>query len=353
MTRAVESEWGWRDAVTVTMQDVARVAGVSAKTVSNVLSGYPHVREGTRERVLAAVESLGYQMNFAARNLRSGRTGMIMLALPELSLPYFAELADSVIDAARQEGLTVLVERTDATRERELAILSGAPLRMVDGLIFSPLALGPDDVDALHVEFPMVLLGDRIFNGPVDHVTMANVEGGRAATDHLLSLGRQRIAVIGTHQGELVGSGPLRVEGYASALTAAGLEMRPELLVQAAAWHRATGAAAAQRLLDSKVSFDAVFALNDALALGSMYALQRRGIRIPEDVAVMGFDNVDDGAYSTPSLSTIDPGREQIARSAVKLLVRRIETSEVDPTHIELAPPVSVVARESTGVASA
>jgi DNA-binding LacI/PurR family transcriptional regulator len=332
----------------VTMQDVARAAGVSAKTVSNVLGDYPYVREETRARVMAAVQSLGYQMNFAARNLRSGRTGLLMLALPELSLPYFAELADAVIDEARREGYTVLVERTGATRAGELDLLSGGRLRMVDGLIFSPLALGPGDVDALRVDFPMVLLGERIFDGPVDHVTMANVDGGALATRHLLSLGRRRIAVVGVHRGEDMGSGPLRLRGYAAALADVGLEVDPELLVEAGYWHRSTGAQATHRLIDSGVDFDAVFALNDALALGVLYALQRRGLRVPEDVAVIGFDNVDDGIYSTPSLSTVDPDRLQIARTAVALLLRQIAGDAGLEGRIELAPPVRLQIREST-----
>jgi len=332
----------------VTMQDVARAAGVSAKTVSNVLGDYSHVRPETRARVMAAVRSLGYQMNFAARNLRSGRTGMIMLALPELSLPYFAELADSVIDTARREGYTVLVERTDGTRDGELDVLSGGRIRMVDGLIFSPLALGPNDVAALRVDFPMVLLGERIFDGPVDHVTMANVDGGAAATRHLLALGRRRIAVLGVHEGEAVGSGPLRVAGFTDALAEVGLEPHPERMLEGGYWHRATGAQATHRLIDSGAPFDAVFALNDTLALGAMYALQRRGLRIPEDVAVIGFDNIDDGAYSTPSLSTVDPGRQQIAHKAVNLLLRRIEQPSGSDGRVQVAPAVDVVVREST-----
>ncbi len=332
----------------VTMQDVARAAGVSAKTVSNVLGDYPYVREETRARVMAAVSDLGYQMNFAARNLKSGRTGLIMLALPELSLPYFAELADAVIDAARGEGYTVLVERTGATREGELAVLGGGRLRMVDGLIFSPLALGPEDAGVLAVDFPVVLLGERIFAGPVDHVTMANESGAEQATRHLLAAGRRRIAVIGVHSGEAMGSGPLRLRGYAAALGRAGLTVDPELLVEAGEWHRETGAQAMHRLIDSGVGFDAVFALNDALALGAMYVLQRRGFAVPGDVAVIGFDNVDDGAFSTPSLSTIDPDRRHIARTAVSLLLRRIAGDDSLAEPVEIAPPVTLVVREST-----
>lgn len=307
-----------------TMHDVARLAGVSIKTVSNVVNGYPHVRESTRARVLAAIEELDYQLNVAARNLRTGRTGIIALALPELGLPYFAELADSVINAADAQGLTVLIEQTGGRRTRELEVLSGARRHLTDGLIFSPLALGPGDESLLEVDFPVVLLGERMFLESVDHVTMHNVDAARAATAYLLGLGRRRIAVLGVHPGEVVGSASLRLEGYRRALAEAGLEVDESLLGSVGPWHRAAGAESMAALLDSGATPDAVFALNDALALGAMHELQVRGIRIPEDVAVIGFDAVDEGEYANPSLTTVDPGREQIALTAVRMLSERM-----------------------------
>jgi DNA-binding LacI/PurR family transcriptional regulator len=307
-----------------TMHDVAQRAGVSVKTVSNVVNGYPHIRESTRARVLAAIEALDYQLNVAARNLRTGRTGIIALALPELSLPYFAELADSVIQAADAIGLTVLIEQTGSRRERELEVLSGARRHLTDGLLFSPLALGADDEALLDVDFPVVLLGERLFPETVDHVTMQNVEGARAATEHLLGLGRRRVAVVGVHPGEVVGSAGLRLRGYREALEAAGLPFDERLLGEAGLWHRSTGASATARLLDSGAEPDAVFAMNDAMALGVLHELQVRGVRVPDDVAVIGFDAVDEGEYSNPSLSTVDPGREQIAETAVRLLAAQI-----------------------------
>ncbi len=141
------------------MHDVAQRAGVSIKTVSNVVNGYPYIRPGTRERVERAIDELGYRLNVSARNLRARRTGMIALAVPELSLPYFAELADSVIRAADELGFTVLIEQTGASRDRELEVLSGRRRHLTDGLIFSPLALGTDDLDLFTVDFPLVLLG--------------------------------------------------------------------------------------------------------------------------------------------------------------------------------------------------
>lgn len=328
----------------VTMHDVAHRAGVSIKTVSNVVNDYPHVRAETRRRVQEAIDSLGYRLNTTARNLRQGRTGMIGLALPELSLPYFAELADSVMRAAEDRGVVVLLEQTGAQRERELQALDSAQRRLTDGLLFSPLALEPEETERLEVDYPMVLLGERMF-GPVDHVTMANVEASRAATLHLVERGCRRIAVIGAHPGETMGSARLRFDGYRQALAEAGLPFDPDLVADAGLWHRSTGAAAMTRLLDAGTALDGVFGMNDALALGALHVLHARGVSVPRDVAVMGFDDVDDARYSEPLLSSVAPGREQIARTAVDMLLERIEGSTVAPRRVVAS--FEIVARES------
>jgi DNA-binding LacI/PurR family transcriptional regulator len=284
----------------------------------------------------------------SARTLRTGRTGIIGLAVPELSLPYFAELADSVIRAAENRGLTVLIEQTGAVRERELDVLTGQRRHLTDGLIFSPLALGPADSAALAVDLPMVLLGERIFGGPADHVTMNNVEAARAATHHLLDLGRHRIAVIGSHEGETMGSAALRVQGYRLALEDAGVPFDPALVAEAGLWHRATGAEAMHRLLESGVEIDAVFGLNDALALGALHVLHARRVDVPGQIAVIGFDNIEETGYSSPTLSTVSPGREQIATTAVDLLLSRIDDSEPDRPFVRVIADFEIVGREST-----
>lgn len=332
----------------VTMHDVAARAGVSIKTVSNVVNGYEHIRPTTRARVEQAIVELGYQVNLSARNLRRGRTDLIGLAVPELSLPYFAELADSVIRAAEERGQTVLIEQTGGDRQRELAVLSGSRRHLTDGLIYSPLALGPQDAHLVAVDYPIVLLGERIFGAPVDHVTMNNVEAARAATRHLLDLGRTRIAVIGAHEGEAVGSAALRMEGYRLALADAGLSVDPRLVAEAGLWHRATGAEAMSRLLDSGVELDAVFGLNDALALGALHTLHLRRIDVPGEVAVIGFDDVEETAYASPTLSTVAPGREQIASTAVDLLLARVGRVDPDRPFQRVVADFAVVAREST-----
>ena len=331
-----------------TLHDVARLAGVSIKTVSNVINDYPHIRPATRERVETAIAELGYQPNLSARSLRSGRTGVIALALPELGLSYFAELADAVIQAAERRGLTVTIEHTGGDRDRELEVLRSPRRKLGDGLIFSPLGMSQNDVELTAVGYPLVLLGERIFGGPADHVTMQNVDAARAATEHLLGLGRRRIAVVGAHEGEVIGSAGLRLRGYREALEAAGVPFDPELLGYTALWHRANGATSMQELLARGVEFDAVFGLNDTLALGAMRVLQEAGRRIPDDVAVIGFDDLDEARYSLPSLTTVDPGRVQIARTAVEVLVGRIAGVDTEPRR-EIFADFRIVERESTG----
>lgn len=331
-----------------TLRDVAALAGVSVKTVSNVVNGYQFVKTETRERVRAAIEELGYQPNLAARNLRTGRTGAIGLAVPELSFSYFAELADAVLFAARSRGYVVLVEQTGGDRDAEIELLTGPRVSMLDGMLFSPLGLSSDDAELLQVDYPLVLLGERVFDGPTDHVTMQNIEGAVAATEHLLDLGRRHIAVIGAHVGETVGSAALRLEGYRRALAARGVSFDPALVVYREGWHRTDGAAAAQALLESGHSFDAIFALNDELALGALRALHSAGVAVPEEVAVVGFDNLVEGQFALPSLTTIDPERSVIAERAVAALVERINDADGalgGPRVIEV--PFRLVARES------
>jgi DNA-binding LacI/PurR family transcriptional regulator len=335
--------------MSVTMRDVARVADVSIKTVSNVINDYPFIRPATRQRVLDAIDELHYQPNLSARSLRLGRSGVIGLIIPDLRNVYFAELADAVMRAAKERGLAVLIEQVGGDRESELAVLRGPRSRLVDGVLYSVLALDQSDVGVLEeIDTPMVLLGERIFNGPTDHVTMANVAGAQAATSHLIGMGRRRILALGAHEGEVIGSAGLRLTGYRDALRAAGIEFDDRLVRYAGTWHRRDGAAAMRVLLDDGVEFDAMFAFNDSLALGAMRVMQEAGLRIPDDVAVIGFDDIDETRYSLPTLSTIDPGMDEIAETAISMLLERIDDPDglIVPREVETA--FRLVAREST-----
>ncbi|MCP2635836.1 LacI family transcriptional regulator [Microbacterium sp. HD4P20] len=330
-----------------TLHDVARLAKVSIKTVSNVVNDHPGASDETRERVRRAIAELDYQPNLSARTLRSGRSGVIGLVVPELSLSYFAQLADAVIARADERGLVVQVEQTGGDADRELSVLSSPRIKLADGVLFAPLGIAQGTREVPVVRYPLVVLGERIFEGSIDHVGMRNSEAAQAATQVLLDAGRRRIAVVGAHPGEVPGTATLRFEGYRSALTAAGLAVDERLVLEARLWHQADGAHAIRRLLEARVPFDGVFAMNDALALGVMRVLQQEGVHLPDDVAVIGFDNIDEGQYSMPSLTTIDPGRDAIARTAVDLLVERIADrgDRVDPRDVRVE--FEVVRRES------
>ncbi len=333
--------------MSATMHDVARVAGVSIKTVSNVINDYQHVRASTREKVLAAVAELGYRPNMSARNLRRGRTGAISLAVPELKITYFAQLADQVIENARDRGHVVLIEQTGGDRARELEMLRSPRRSSTDGLIFSPLGMENADAALLDIGTPLVLLGERIFHGPVDHVAMDNVEAAVAATRHLLERGRRRIALLGAHEGEVIGSAGLRTLGYRRALEEAGVPYDPDLVGWSDPWHRANGATSMEQVLARGVRPDGVFAMNDELALGALRHLQQAGHRVPEDVMIIGFDDLEEARFSLPSLTSVDPGRAEIARKGVDLLLDRLEGTYVGEPR-EVLTKFRVVEREST-----
>lgn len=333
----------------VRLSDVAQRAGVSVKTVSNVVHGYVHVRPETRDRVQAALDELNYRPNLSARSLRRGRSGVIALALPALDMPYFAELASMVVEAAADRGWTVLVDQTDGLRERELEIAGGLSGRLIDGLILSPVGLDTQELMQWHWETPLVLLGEKVDRGPVDHVAIDNVAAARSATAHLLDLGRRRIAAIGYQDPAHSASGvaALRRRGYEQALAESGLSVDGGLTPTVAGYCRADGAEAMSVLLDLPEPPDGVFCFNDVLALGALRALAERDVRVPDDVAVIGLDDIEDGRFSCPSLSTIAPSKRDIARRAVEMLHDRISgRSEQPPRDVKV--DFELIAREST-----
>ena len=340
--------------MSITLHHVARLAGVSIKTVSNVVNDYQYIRPETRQRVLDAIETLGYQPNLSARGLKSGRTGVISLIIPDLRNAYFAELADVVMRAAAEQNLSVIIDQSGGDRGRELSLLRGPRMQMVDGILYSVLALGEDDAHLLDdVPRPMVLLGERIFHGPTDHVTMRNAEGSKAATQHLLSTGRRRLVALGAHRGEVIGSAGLRLDGYREALEEAGIAYDDALVCEVGGWFRSGGAEGLRTLLRSGTSFDGVVAFNDSLALGAMRVMQEAGLQIPDDVAVIGFDDIDETRYTLPTLSTIDPGKDEIADVALRFLMDRIAHPDAVIAPREHLSAFHLIQRESSTVGGA
>ncbi|MET9494156.1 LacI family DNA-binding transcriptional regulator [Streptomyces sp. NPDC006552] len=327
------------------LKDVAARAGVSVRTVSNVVSGSASVAAETRRRVQEAIDELGYEPNLAARSLRAGRTGIIGLAIPELHSPYFGELAGLLVEEAQRRSWTVIIDQTrgDADAERRLLTRSGG--RVVDGLIISPWALDPAELAALAPAVPLVLLGERSPQGAADRVAVDNVAAAEEATGHLIRLGRRRIAAIGLQPHLRNGTARLRAEGHARALDRAGLPRPAAAQRTVAALHRADGARAMAALLDAPEPPDAVFAFSDELALGALHVAHERGLRVPEDLAIVGFDDIEDGRYSHPPLTTIAPDKRQIAERSLQCLADRIYSPGNAVPPQELVVPHRLVTR--------
>ncbi|MFJ6581175.1 LacI family DNA-binding transcriptional regulator [Streptomyces sp. NPDC091368] len=332
----------------VSLKDVAQRAGVSIKTVSNVVNNYQHVTPQMRAKVQQAIDELGYRPNLTARHLRKGRTGIIAFAVPELGNPYFAELAGAVIDAAAQHDYTVLVDHTAGLRERELLVCQEFRSHVIDGLILSPIHLENDDLLARQETSPLVLLGEREYEAPYDQIAIDNVAAARTAVRHLLDLGRRRIAFLGSRTGRERQPAHLRLRGWREELTAAGVTPDESLVVATDGYGRGDGAAAMTALLDRGIVPDAVFAYNDLIALGALRTLTERGLRVPEDIAVVGFDDIEESRYGAITLTTVAPDKPAIARHAVDRLVERLAGGPVaEPRRIR--PGYRLVVRESTG----
>ena len=331
------------------LADVAARAGVSKKTVSNVVNEFPFVAEATRARVREAIDALGYHPNLSARNLARGRTGIIALVIPQLDMPYFSELARHVVDRAQRRSWVVLIEQTMADRRYEQRILEGDLSRRTDGMLISPSSTSVAKVRRPTDAAPIVLLGEVLADGRFDHVSIDNVAAARTATHHLVEIGRRRIAAIGTRGSRARGASRQRLEGYREALTQAGLPVDGDLERPAPAYVGEVGAAAMEDLLDLAEPPDAVFCFTDLLALGALRAIHRRGLRVPDDIAVVGHDDIPYGRISTPSLTTITPDKQAIAETALDLLDQRVRVTDRRPQPRQVQVEFTLTVRESTG----
>src|SRR5690606_1689533 len=323
-------------------------AGVSTMTVSNVITGRSQrVREETRRRVLATIAELGYQVNETARNLRRGRTGAVGLAVPAFAPGYYGELADRLADRFAAHGLRLAVERTGASRTAELDALTAPRLSGYDGFVLSVVAGDAADLDRISIDTPVVLIGERAVPARFDHVLMDNVGGARLATALLLRTGARRIALLGGVAVAEETMPGLRTRGYRAAHAEAGIPV-PEDLIVSCDFGVQDGYAAVHDLMARKVPFDAVFALTDSAAIGALRALAEAGREVPDDVQVVGFDNLDDGRFTVPALTTVEPGNDEMADAICALLVERIESRRADVPARVIMPQARLVERETT-----
>lgn len=304
----------------VTIGQVARLAGVSSTTVSHVLSGKRPVGAATQARVLDAVRELGYRPNSVARSLRTRRSQMIAVIVPDITNPFFGVVTRGLADTLDEAGYRSYVCNTDGSADRERDFIDDALDRGVDGIVMASVHLEPADVAAIgYAHKPLVLLGDSAAHPGVDQVTVDDGAGARLATEHLIARGARRVAMITGP----AGTSPDRITGYADALAAAGRPFDPGL-IREGGWLRDGGRAAMVELMATHPRPDAVFCANDLMAIGAMDAARELGLTIPDDVALAGFDDIEAAALLTPPLTTVINPAYEIGEAAGRLVLDRM-----------------------------
>lgn len=332
----------------VRLQDVADHAGVSLKTVSNVVRGYVHISPAMRERVQASIDELGYRPNLTARRLATGRTGMIALAVPELDQPYFAEIARYIGEETTRRGYRILVEQTLNDVDAERAVIRDREEGLVDGIIFHPAQIDTLEIARLTRDTPLVLLGEAARPLSTDHVMIDNVQAARQGVTMLVRSGRTRIAFLGLVEGDITESTKLRLLGYQEALTDLGIPLRTELVVTSDGFAPEQGIAAVERFIASGVEFDAILCRDDLFAMAALKALSDARIAVPADVAILSWDDTALARYSTPALSSIAPDKRAIATMALDMLLSRMEGYRGIGRHV--IAPHSIIERDTTTV---
>jgi DNA-binding LacI/PurR family transcriptional regulator len=312
------------------------------KTVSNVVHNYPHVSPEMKAKVQAAVEELGYRPNLTARTLATGRTGMIALAMPEIDHPYFSELSRFISEEAADRGYRVLIEQTANDAGAERAVLNDREAGLVDGIIFQPSRLDTLEITRLQRDNPLVLLGEAAIPVTADHVMIDNVVAARDAVSHLIALGRKRIVFLAVVDGDNLGATNRRLEGYQQALLEAGLTPDPALVLTSKDFSPEEASDSLQQAIEVGLEFDAVVCRDDRLAMGALRALHNSKIDIPNQVAVVGWDDTELSEYSFPTLTTVSPDKAELARVAVDLLMDRIEGYTGPGRHRVVAHTLSV-----------
>jgi LacI family transcriptional regulator len=328
-----------------TIRDIAREAGVSVATISRVLNKQAGVAPDTRESVLRVIQQRGFTTNPTARGLAGARTGFVTVTLPMIEGSYFGNLIASVVDTLDEHDLRAVISPTLHEHDREVGLLN----RLMHGTTEGAVLILPSESSAelralVDHGYPVVVLDPKLPPGDgIPCVSASNVPGARDATQHLLKLGHRRIAVITGPRGWIATEE--RLLGYHAALATAGV--MPEAAIEIESdFNRAGGYASGSRLFDVKHPPTALFAFNDNLAVGAMQAARERGLRLPEDLSVVGFDDSDEASLLTPALTSVRQPLAEMGRMAVVLLTRLLEGLPVDALAVELA--TKLVVREST-----
>jgi DNA-binding LacI/PurR family transcriptional regulator len=324
-----------------TIHDVARSAKVSKSLVSLVVRGSPNVTEGKRQRVLRAIEDLGYRPNLMARSLAARRTTTIGVMLSDLHNPFFAEVVDGIDAAASASGYGILLNTGNRVVAREAQAIDAFLQLRTDGLILAGTVLPTASIVEASLSCPVVLVSRTSRAPTVDTVANDDRAGAELAVQHLHDLGHHRIAAVDGGNGA---GAKARVDGYRHAMTRLGLEKH--IRVASGAFTEEGGYRGARSLLRSNHLPTAVCAANDLAAIGVLNAIEEEGLRIPQDISLMGYDNTFLAGLRHISLSTINQSRAEIGQMAITCLLERIEGGRRDPRRLLLTP--ELVARDTT-----
>jgi LacI family fructose operon transcriptional repressor len=301
------------------IKDVAEAAGVSTATVSRVLSNGLHVRPEVRERVMATVERLGYWPNLVARSLRSQQSSTIGLIVSDISNPFFTAISRAVEDTAYEQGFSVLLCNTDENPEKEAIYLNLMRDTAVAGAIMSPTRQTIASFAGSNLSFPIVVIDRSISNGDVDAVLLDNVEAAYRLITHLVEQGYRRIGALCSE----MSTGLERQLGYEKALRTHGLAPQSEYMKYVAPKAKA-GYAAALKMLDLAEPPDALFTVNSLIAEGALQAIRERNLTIPDDIALVTFDETTWSSLVQPAITLIAQPTYEIGKTAAELLMQRI-----------------------------
>jgi len=334
-----------RSADRATLKDVAALAGVHPGTASRAINEdtRPLVNAETARRVLAAADELGYRPNPIARGLKTSRSYTVGVLIPDLTNPLFPRIVRGIQDRLEEAAYTPLIANTDNDPDRERADIEAMRARHVDGLI-TATAHREDDLPVADSELPVVLVNRRHELGTRPSVVADDRLGVKLAVDHLISLGHRRIAHLAGPQD--LSTGYLRLQGFREALEAAGLELAPELVLAGSAFVESEGQRLCNELLDRDLGATAIFAANDLMALGCYDAFVARGISCPDQISVVGYNDMPFATWFDPPLTTIHLPQYEIGERAAELLLERLRDPGVEPVQVQLEP--SLVVRGST-----
>ncbi len=328
-----------------TISDVARLAGVSAMTVSRVINNSGYISSETRERVEKVIADLGYVPNALARSLRFKQTKTLALVLTDITNPFFTTIARGVEDAASEQGFSVIFCNTDESESKEAEYLNVLLQKQVDGLLLVPACYSGDSVTFLQEhKVPVVVLDRRVSDVKIDTVRCDSEEGAYRLTRHLLDLGHTRIAILSGPSS--VSTAMDRVAGYRRALVEAGLSSRAELVYHGE-FVQTSGYQMALQALLVTLRPTALFAANNFITSGAFRAIREAGLRVPEDISIVSFDDLPMASDMGPFLTVAAQPAYEMGRRATELLLTRLAgEGPAEPQEIIL--PTEIVVRESS-----